>query len=182
MFSDCKTELEKNQYKRSGRLKEEMDALNKERYPDYYAVQRIGGYCDVFQKACELMTIPTPTGRFLYFIDPQFLFDTTRGYRFENFTPDYSVILEQGLRGLKYEEDVTCDGFCKDYNSIVDSLLGLCTRITGSVADERIKRYFEQMQYEAAGGFEEALQRILFVNQLLWQMGHRLVGLGHLDM
>ena len=29
--------------------------------------------------------------------------------------------------------------------------------------------------------FDEALQRILFYNQLLWQTGHKLMGLGRLD-
>jgi O-antigen/teichoic acid export membrane protein len=32
-----------------------------------------------------------------------------------------------------------------------------------------------------AESFQEALQRILFLNQLMWQAGHKLVGLGRLD-
>lgn len=182
MFADCKTELEKNQYKRSGRLKEEFDAVNKKDYPEYYLAQRIGSYTEVFQKTCELVDIPVVTGRFIYFIDPQFLFDTTRGYRFENLTPDYSIILEHGIEELKYSLDDVDDTFCGDYNSILDSMIILSKRIVESTNDERIKTYFTQMQNTAAVGFEEAMQRILFVNQLLWQMGHRLVGLGHLDM
>ncbi len=41
--------------------------------------------------------------------------------------------------------------------------------------------YFENMIDKKAEHFEEGLQRILFYNQLLWQTGHGLNGLGRLD-
>ena len=48
---------------------------------------------------------------------------------------------------------------------------------------ERVKfaSYFENMIDGSAEHFEEALQRILFYNQILWQTGHTANGLGRLD-
>ena len=41
--------------------------------------------------------------------------------------------------------------------------------------------YFENIKTNPADSFEEALQRILLFNQILWQTGHNLNGLGRLD-
>ena len=56
-------------------------------------------------------------------------------------------------------------------------------KLRNSNHNERAKfaRYFENMIDKPAEHFEEALQRILFYNQLLWQTGHGLNGLGRLD-
>ena len=182
-FIDCKTDVERNQYKRSGRLKQEFDKKNKIEQPEFYRTHVIGGYCDVFRKICELVTIePGKEGqRFTYFIDPQYLFDTTRGYRFENFTIDYRRIVEYGLEELKYPEEELTNKFTVDYNNVLDSLQLLAGRIVEKETKESRKKYFKAINICRAKGFEEALQRILFVNQMLWQMGHRLIGLGHLD-
>lgn len=181
MFKDCRADVEKNQYKRSGQMKEEFDEWCRVEHPDFYRVQRIGSYNDVFEKICALIEIPRSEGRFLYFIDPRFLFDTTRGYRFENLTPGYERIIRYGLEELKYPDDSLNNKFTRDYNRTIDSLIHLADRIVSKENDERRKEFFSRMKVGPAEGFEEALQRILFVNQMFWQMGHRLVGLGHLD-
>ncbi len=41
--------------------------------------------------------------------------------------------------------------------------------------------FFENIKYDEAKTFEEALQRILFFNQILWQTGHKLNGWARLD-
>lgn len=46
---------------------------------------------------------------------------------------------------------------------------------------EEYIQYFENIINKPAEHFKEALQRILFFNQLLWQTGHGLNGLGRLD-
>ena len=46
---------------------------------------------------------------------------------------------------------------------------------------EGIKENLEEIETSKATTFYSALQRILFYNQLLWQTGHRLNGLGRLD-
>ena len=44
-----------------------------------------------------------------------------------------------------------------------------------------LKKYFEDIKSKPVLTFDEALQRILFYNQLLWQTNHHLNGLGRLD-
>lgn len=181
MFADCKNDVEKNQYKRSGKMKVEYDIWCQEKHPDFYKAQRIGSYNEIFAKICEKIEIPDSKERFLYFIDPRFLFDTTRGYRFENLTPGYERIIENGLEQLKYPQEEITNSFAKDYNATIDSLIFLVQRIVESDKNVERREIFIRMITEPATGLEEALQRILFVNQMFWQMGHRLIGLGRLD-
>lgn len=184
MFQDCKTELERNEYKRSRKLQREADAWLKRERPEFYKLQRIGSYCDVFDAVCDLVEIPGKEGRFLHFVDYRYLFDTTRGYRFENLTPDFGVVVTHGLKELKYADADVSNDFCVDYNRTLDAMIRLAERIAISrseAGDDKYAGYFKEMTVQPAKGFEEALQRILFANQLFWQMGHRLVGLGHLD-
>lgn len=184
MFCDCKTELERNEYKRSKKLQQETDEWLKENQPEFYKLQRIGSYNEVFDAVCSLIEIPQKEGRFLHFIDYRYLFDTTRGYRFENLTPDFGIIVHNGLQELKYPEKDLINDFCVDYNKTIDSMLHLCGRIAASRkadGDTLYESFFLNMKDKPAQSFEEALQRVLFANQLFWQMGHRLVGLGHLD-
>lgn len=46
---------------------------------------------------------------------------------------------------------------------------------------DNIVKYIKRFSNEKAESLEEALQRILLINQLQWQTGHILVGLGRLD-
>lgn len=187
MFLDCKSDLEKNQYKRSGKLKEECDKWCQENHPEYLMAQREGSYNDAFFSICSLVEIPKNCGRFLYFIDYRFLFDTIpRGYRFENLTPGYEKVLDSGFQQLKYQISENSSQFARDYNRTIDTMVMLTERICEAYSGEddnskRISGYFSGMVEKPACGFEEALQRLLFINQLFWQMGHRLIGLGQLD-
>lgn len=47
---------------------------------------------------------------------------------------------------------------------------------------EQLCCYFENIKKDSCHSFDEAIQRILFYNQLQWQFGHRLIGLGRLDL
>lgn len=47
--------------------------------------------------------------------------------------------------------------------------------------DEYIE-YFENIKTKKTSSFKEGLQRILFFNQMMWQTGHYLNGLGRLDL
>lgn len=184
MFKDCKTDLERNEYKRSKKLQQEVDVWLKKYQPDFYRLQRIGSYNDVFDAICDLVEIPQKQGIFLHFVDCRYLFDTSRGYRFENLTPDFGVVIFNGLESLKYPATDMTNEFCKDYNRTIDGLIRLSGRIAESLEennDGKFAQYFRNMISKPASGLEEALQRILFANQMFWQMGHRLIGLGHLD-
>lgn len=153
-----------------------------------------GDFETCFHKLCRNMDIKPDENRFVYFFDFDFRFSTS----IENIAPDYSKIVNQGINALYYEESDCTNEFCRRYNSIVDDLMLLADRIieclekqltdTGTTAGKDAKtvkkqiQWFENMKANRAESFEEALQRILFLNQLIWQTGSRLVGLGRLDM
>ena len=54
MFEDCKTDLERNEYKRTKKLQQEVDIWLKQYQPDFYRLQRIGSYNDVFYEICTI--------------------------------------------------------------------------------------------------------------------------------
>lgn len=187
MFKDCHTDLERNKYKAEKLLQEENDRWMKENDFEFYRAQRTGSFCDVFGLICRRVEIPETKERFLHFIDHRYLFDTARGYRFENITPDYGCIIRNGLCSLKYAEHEVTGKFCEDYNRTIESLILLIRRIcshekqSGSRYAPKRAVYFEGMITRPAESFEDGLQRILFFHQMFWQIGQRLMGLGHLD-
>lgn len=117
---------------------------------------------------------------FYYSIDP---FKTIKKVNrmFGNLTIDYSFILNYSLN-----EMLSMDTEC-DRREVLQALVGYSKRISKKISDSQVlnknifQTYFEQICVEKAKGFAEALQRILFINQCIWQCGHRLIGLGRLD-
>ncbi len=100
---------------------------------------------------------------------------------YDNCTADIDMLVHGALR----EEEAPADSFGKERNTLLramGSYLERCRRTPG-VRD----KYSRQLDAAAslferpAESFFEALQRILFYNQFLWQTGHTLNGLGHLD-
>lgn len=143
-------------------------------------------YDEVFALICRNIRVQISGSRFVYFIDTDYVMDTTKGYRYENLTPAYCKVLHTGLNGLKYPLEEVTDGFCRSYNSVLDHLILLADRIIAELEPygtrmERQRRWFERLKNEPAEGFEEAIQRMLFVNQIFWQTDHRLTGLGAWD-
>ena len=102
----------------------------------------------------------------------------------ENFSVDYSIILENGLLKLKNKDksnyslnkNILIDGIC-DY---IDSTIKYLNKSSIENRNEIIN-WFKSIKNSNVKHFDEALQRILFYNQLMWQTGHVLVGLGRLD-
>lgn len=92
------------------------------------------------------------------------------------------------------------DNYSIDYSWAVNESLDYLVNISSEAGEivlafqryvSRVKRkqlanknqidYLESLFKRPAAHFEEALQRILFVNQWLWQTGHKHNGFGHLD-
>ena len=141
-------------------------------------------YHEVFELICKNIKLSdSENGRFFYCIDTDYVMDTTRGYRHENITPAYDKLLKNGIEGLKYSS--ADSGFQKEYNGVCDSMILLCDRIAEYIKEndpkDRRIAFFMSLKIEAATHFEEAIQRMLFINQLFWQTDHRLVGLGAWD-
>lgn len=143
-------------------------------------------YDEVFALICKNIRVQISESRFVYFIDTNYVMDTTKGYRYENLTPAYDKILHTGLNGLKYPQEQVSNGFCQSYNKILENLILLADRIIAELEPygsqmEQQRRWFERLKDEPAEGFAEAIQRMLFVNQIFWQTDHRLTGLGAWD-
>jgi len=153
----------------------------------FFRYNKYKPYSEIFELICQNMKISLNDDLFVYFLDFTYLYDTTRGYRFENLTIDYSKILDNGLISLKYSEDECTNKFCRDYNSIIDSLITLVKRVKVKLNKTKCKGYKDKIKWfdgiidRPAGGFCDAIQRILFINQILWQTTHYLNGLGDLD-
>lgn len=158
---------------------ENWDNRCKEKAPLFQEAKKKGDFEACFHELCQNMDITVNTERFVYFFDFDFRFSTSIG----NISPDYSKILHYGIRELFYEDAECTNEFCQRYNTVLSDVILLLDRLIVRIKDkEKQLLWFENMKERSASCFEEALQRILFLNQLIWQTGGRLVGLSRLDM
>ena len=106
----------------------------------------------------------------------------------ENTTIDYDIILENSIDDFYKKVNKLNDTELKD--NLLSTLDGISYNIDNTIKKlkksnknnkDNLIRYFERMKTDKAEHFEEALQRILYFNQLLWQTGHGLNGFGKLD-
>lgn len=96
-----------------------------------------------------------------------------------NCTADIGLLINKGIMGADGG-----DQFSVERRTLVDALrtyLERCKRITHAERNKKQFAAIESLFERPANSFFEALQRILFYNQFLWQTGHTLNGLGHLD-
>jgi formate C-acetyltransferase len=107
-----------------------------------------------------------------------------KGKVLKNCTIDYRKILDYGLSHYYMDGD---DEFAQDNNSLLDAMLEYIDRLavyvvkSGIANKENIVCYLKRFKDEPAQCLEEALQRILVINEIQWQLGHSLVGIGRLD-
>ena len=140
--------------------------------------------------------IHIPKSGFIFFLD-EFKHLSEDGHIIDNISIDYSRVLKSSVyeynefyfhpkAGRGFARDLSSD-FIKNQLDALDGIELLVYRIIKKLRNSNHKdrakfaRYFENMIDKPAEHFEEALQRILFYNQLLWQTGHGLNGLGRLD-
>lgn len=102
-----------------------------------------------------------------------------------NISVDYSKILNNSLKDmdLRYNDD----SYSKNQKELLDAINIMiykevkALKASNRQDKEKYIRFLENIKDSKANSFEEALQRILFFNQLLWQTGHKLNGFGRLD-
>jgi len=112
-----------------------------------------------------------PRNGFIYNIDENKILLTHKDI-INNLTIDYSKILDfttNSNNSLKIVS--TIDGLIDRY----------ILQIQKSNIEEKFLKYFKNMKDGQVEHFEEALQKILFYNSILWQTKHPLNGLGRLD-
>ncbi len=141
---------------------------------------------DIISKKIKIDT----SGHYVYPYDPMV-------YRMHNrclvdigsVTVDFGTILESDIRELYNKLDQVKDTcFSEREKRLLKGIEALSGRISKELKKNNDSRaslltdYFEIMIYRKPRSFDEALQKILFYNSLFWQMGHRHVGLGRLDL
>jgi formate C-acetyltransferase len=98
-----------------------------------------------------------------------------------NLTPDYTPLLEHSIGSL------IRDGESNQITKTWEDVRSYCARCIQCLesTDSRYKNekinHLQRIITHKAETFYEALQRILFSSQLIWQEGHSLIGLGRLD-
>jgi len=99
-----------------------------------------------------------------------------------NMTPDYSVILENSIEDFKkiYSKNVKEIEFLEELERYLNYYIFKIRKLNYNNKENTIK-YLENIKDKKCESFIEALQRILFFNQIFWQMGYKLCGLGRLD-
>ncbi len=116
---------------------------------------------------------------FFYSLDyyKSYLYD---GDVIANLMLDYSKVLNYSLND--FAKELTNDDYHKELKELIESINILIDREIDLCEDEVIKNSLYGIKDRKASSFFDALQRILFFNQLMWQTGHYLNGLGRLDI
>ena len=103
-----------------------------------------------------------------------------------NISVDYSKILNCSLEDLKQKyqnNDEFSENELETINAIeilIDREIS-CLKTSNHDQKEEYVSYLNNIKNKKVNSFKEALQRILFYNQMLWQTNHTLNGLGRLD-
>ena len=104
-----------------------------------------------------------------------------------NITMDYSKILNNSIEDLKLTYN-TPNEFSSNQLDMLEAFEILIDReieeLDASEREDKFEymNFLENIKFKKAESFKEALQRILFFNQMLWQTNHSLNGVGRLDL
>jgi len=122
---------------------------------------------------------------FVYFLDESKTI-AVPGNILSNFTLDYDKVVHGAFNDLA-SRNIGKDEYGQEAKAVADGIETLRVRIlttlkaSDNTYKERQIEYFKNTLSRPALHFDEALQRILFFNQIMWQTRHRLNGLGRLD-
>ena len=103
---------------------------------------------------------------------------------FDNTAINLKKVIDSSLTELRQRLVTKQDEFCKDNLLVIDGIETYIGRLKNTILDAKYKKALSAIQsfaYRPAETFFEALQRILFYNQMIWQIGCKDIGLGHLD-
>ncbi len=101
----------------------------------------------------------------------------------DNMCIDYSIILDNSFEDLKKSLNKNDEKFYLTELKTIEGFELLIDRIVEkNKSNKNIVNNLQNMKSKKADSLYEALQRILFINMLLWQTNHKLNGLGRLDL
>lgn len=164
----------------NGVLLKEWDENCSKKSEDFLLARQKGNFESCFHEFVYKSDILIPKDSFVYFLDEDFHFFTS----IQNITPNYGKIISGGFKDLLFEDD-NSNTYCLRSNSVIKDIKYFIDRIVSKLLEQDMFKQadsFKNMWDAPAATFEEGLQRVLFLNQLLWQTGSRLIGLGRLDL
>lgn len=147
----------------------------------YYAPSKNIKNSEQLKKLFKKIDIEIDTKGFIYFVD---IYKTIERKKrtIDNITIDYDFVLKNSLRDLQEKaEKIKDNDFRIELIQTIKAIEILIDRIQSKTNSHYVK-FIENIKDKRVTSFEEALQRILFFNQLLWQTNHNLNGLGRLDL
>ena len=125
---------------------------------------------------------------FIYSIDSYKVLNNKKRI-LDNFTIDYSIILDNSLEDLINKVKLINNiDYRNNVLNVLDGINIILDKEINKLSDskrldkDKYLGYLNNIKDGKCKSFEEALQRILFFNQLLWQTNHMLNGLGRLDL
>lgn len=137
--------------------------------------------------------ITIPKKGFIYSLD-ELKYIIHKNKIIDNISVDYSIILDRSLEEIKSNYNsklnITENKNLKYLNNQINLIEGIELLINKEINElnkseredkEKYINYLKNIENNKVKSFEEALQRILFFNQIFWQTGHELNGLGRLD-
>ncbi|MBR6949285.1 MAG: hypothetical protein IKH54_03770 [Bacilli bacterium] len=150
---------------------------NKIKY--YFKVNNYKLYTKLFSKI-KLESIKS--NNFYYHIDINKTF-YHKGQIIGNLMLDYNMILDKSINDYKEEiSKISNEELYKNELDLINGIELLINREINIVNNKDIKDSLKGLLDRKANSFKDALQRILFINQLLWQTGIFLNGIGRLDL
>ncbi|MBQ7863273.1 MAG: hypothetical protein IJ353_02275 [Lachnospiraceae bacterium] len=137
-------------------------------------------------KLLKKVTIcPCEDNMFFYSLD---CFKSLKGFYqvLDNYTADYKMIVNSSFEEIKRELKSSNTPFAREELIVIEAMKNYLYRCKNQkdvfTKHEKALLAVETMFYRPAETFFEALQRILFYNQFLWQTNHKHNGFGRLDM
>ena len=132
-----------------------------------------------YNKLFSKVSIEKSTDNFIYSIDKYKTFQY-KDELISNLMIDYEKVLTYSLKD--YQDMLSDDNFSVEERELIKGIEYLIDREILTVDKKDIIDSLNGIKNRKANSFKDALQRILFFNQLLWQTGHYLNGLGRLDL
>lgn len=173
----------KQNWKNRNIKKTAIDAIKN--YPKFYTPSLNEPKGQQLKDLFENVDITIPKEGFIFTID-EFKTVNYKHRIADNLSIDYSRVLNTSLNELK-ENYIDFDDYSQNQMKALEAIEILINRTVNEIrqsdrADkEEYIQFFENIKDKPVQSFKEALQRILFFNQLLWQTGHNLNGFGRLD-
>lgn len=138
------------------------------------------------EKLFNTVTIDTTFyGPFIYFLDEK-KYIYSQNEIIDNIPFNYELFIDNGLNQIldqQYKDkEIGIENIqtVRIVSGFIDRICDSLKHSSNPFAQKSIE-CLQGMKTSSAKDITDALQRILFWNQLLWQTGHKLVGLGRLD-